>query len=887
MAVNSLSEMSSYSDNHTARCAGGNLFSGKLYAMCSFLLVFAFFTTNAAFAASWNAEIDPQSGLPALSRAGATVVASNFLFWGKDWAWAPLDRQFKVVGPYDYSLAGTDQVLNFSMRARIHKVSSREIAWEFDLDAARSTPEAIGGGIEFYLNNASFAADLGEPELLPDNRGWSWGRNDGTRVEMRFDPPLPTVYFEGGAKSKVRAFFYNGTVPQGQQHYAATLTVSNDIAIRPTIAERYGLENESSWPTDLLSWKASPVDLSFLNAAEKPAGKHGYLIAEKDKLVFKDGTPVRFWGTNLTAYALFGTSAENVKLQAHRLSELGYNLIRIHHHDSSWVSPNIFGDKTVQDTRTLNPAMLERIDWWIKCLEDEGIYVWLDLHVGRELKAADGINAFGEISKGRPSAELKGYNYANASIEQAMQSFNEALLSHRNRFTNLSYAADPGIVAYLLTNENDITNHFGNALLPDKQVPEHDKFYMAQATAFAAKFGLPRDQTWRSWEHGPSKLFLNDLEHRFDVAMIQDLRKSGTKAPIVTTSYWGGEPISSLPALTTGDIIDVHSYGGSDELSKNPLYSSSFIDWIAAAHVVDRPLSVTEWNVSPFPAADRTVIPLLVGSTASYQGWNAMMLYAYSQQPFGGPGGPSNWETFNDPALVATLPAAALLYRRGDVAEAKATYVFAPTPEQLFNHPITPDNAIALRTATALGKLLIAMPQTRELPWLEKSQIAGSAKVITDPTQSLFKTDITNAVSDTGEIRHDWDQGTLTIDTPRSQAAVGWIGGKKINLSDVALGISTRHAAVAVQSLDQKKIVESSNILISLGARSTPESGNRMPFHSEMVEGEIVIHARSGLKLYRKDNASELQEEVPVTFKNGQYLIALDKRLRTYWLYLK
>jgi hypothetical protein len=39
---------------------------------------------------------------------------------------------------------------------------------------------------------------------------------------------------------------------------------------------------------------------------------------------------------------------------------------------------------------------------------------------------------------------------------------------------------------------------------------------MAQAGAFAAKYGLPKDKVWRSWEHGPSKLFLNDLDHRFD-----------------------------------------------------------------------------------------------------------------------------------------------------------------------------------------------------------------------------------------------------------------------------------------------------------------------------------------------------------------------------------
>jgi len=89
-----------------------------------------------------------------------------------------------------------------------------------------------------------------------------------------------------------------------------------------TIVERFGLDDPTNWPSDILNWKTSPVDLSFLNAPEKPAGKHGFLNAVQDKLVFDDGTTVRFWGTNLTAYTLFRTTPENVKLQSRRLSEL-------------------------------------------------------------------------------------------------------------------------------------------------------------------------------------------------------------------------------------------------------------------------------------------------------------------------------------------------------------------------------------------------------------------------------------------------------------------------------------------------------------------------------------------------------------------------------------
>ena len=379
---------------------------------------------------------------------------------------------------------------------------------------------------------------LASRNFFPAIAAGAWGPVGGDRLEMRFDPPMASVYFERGRKSEIRAFFYAGEVPQGQRHYVVSLDLSGDAAIGPTTAERFGLDDSTKWPRDVFDWNRSPIDLSFLNEAEKPAGKHGFVKAVKDRLEFEDGTPARFWGTNLTAGALFGTARETVKLQARRLSELGFNLVRLHHHDSSWVSPNIFGDQNAPDTRNLSATMLEKLDWWIKCLKDEGIYVWLDLQVGRQLKATDAIEDFGEIAKGKPTADLRGYNYVNASIQKAMQQFNEAYVEHRNVFTGLRYKEEPAIAAMLVTNENDLTHHFGNALLPDKNVPKHDAIYMAQAEAFAAKHGLPKDKVWTSWLHGPSKLFLNDIEHRFDVDMIQQLRALGVKAPIVTTSSW-------------------------------------------------------------------------------------------------------------------------------------------------------------------------------------------------------------------------------------------------------------------------------------------------------------------------------------------------------------
>lgn len=868
---------------HLSRRLAGVLASARLVALLAGCV------PSIVVADSWRLSVDEQNGLPTLSRGGNIVLSSAFVFWGRNWQWADQQTDFKVRAPFFYSVLGKNAALAFDLNGRISKLSDRQLAFDFDFDAHQPLSSVIGGGIAFKFDLAALGAELGEPQLLPDNLGWSWGQTAGRRIELRFDHPLAAAYFERGQKSELRAFFYKNEITPGQRHYVATLSVFGDILLSPTTSERFGIDDFTTWPVAVVDSNASPVDLSFLNATEAPAGRHGFLGTQGDRLVFQDGTPARFWGTNLTAYALFLTSSDEVKRQAHRLSQLGFNLVRIHHHDSDWVHPNIFGDENAPSTQHLDPAMLERLDWWIKCLKDEGIYVWLDLHVGRQLKAADGIRAFDEIRHGKSTASLVGYNYVNESIKEAMKSFNEAYLDHQNRFTGLKYKDEPAIAALLITNENDLTNHYGNALLPDKGVPEHSAIYLREAEQFAAAHALPKERTWRAWEDGPSKLFLNDLERRFDVDMIEHLRSIGIKVPLVPTSTWGMNPLSSLPALTVGDLIDVHSYGGVDELGKNPMYAANLLDWMAAAQVVGKPLTVSEWGVDAGGALapDRQDIPLYVAASASMQGWGAVMFFAYSQEPFSSGGGsPSIYHAYNDPALLASLPAAALLYREQHVHEATTRYVFAPNKEMLFDRSISATDSIALRTAAGRGRLSIALPRVAELPWLTESITPPGATVIRDPHQSLLAPGAAVLTSDSGELKRYWDPGFFTIDTPRTQAAMGWIGGKPVELRDVEVNVKTPNAEIAVQSLDGNDISRSRRLMLSVAAQSIPRTPHSLPFYSRPIEGTIRIAALPGLRIYAWDGREAMLRPIPVRFEKAHYVLALDRSIQSSWLLL-
>lgn len=839
-----------------------------------------------AAAESWKVSVDTAQGLPAVTRGGAPAVKTALVFWGANWSWADTPTSFSVTAPYSYAVSGKNATLGFTLASTAKKSAANRMDWTFDLNAAAPKYQIIGGGLSFKFDLTTFGAEMGPPVILPDKSGWAWGPVGGNRLEMRFSPAPGYLYIEPGSKNEIRAFFYNGAVQAGLTRYTATLTLSGDVGFVPTLIERFGLVDPTTWPSDIMDWRTSPVDLSFLNQPEIPAGKHGFLKAARDRLVFADGTVARFWGTNLAAYALFSTSKDGARQQAKRLSQLGFNLVRIHHHDSPWVSPNIFGPSTNTDTLTLSPASLDKLDWWIKCLRDEGIYVWLDLHAMRFLKAGDRIDYFDEVSKAKPEGDLKGYNYVNGSIQRAMRDFARDYLDHQNSYTGLRYKDDPAIVGLLVTNENDLTHHYGNSLLPDKNVPQHDTIYMGEAAKFAATWGLNKDATWHSWEYGPSKLFLNDLEYRFDQNLIKDLRGNGAKAPVATTQAWAGMPLSSLPALSSGDVIDAHAYGGIGELDKNPLYAPNLVDWIAAAQVAGRPLTVTEWNVEAFPAPDRHSAPLYVAANANLQGWDALMQYAYSQAAMDSVSVPSNWHAYSDPALIATLPAAALLFRQGHVRESTTTYALVLTPAQLFNQAVSSATSIALRTAAERGKLVIVLPATKELPWLEKGTVPAGAVVITDPQRSLLPANATVVASDTGELRRNWDAGIYTINTPRTQAALGWIGGLNFQFPDIGINVSTRNATVAVQTLDGKPVNSSRYLLISLGARSVPAGPNKMPYYSEPVVGRITIKAPSGLKLYKR-GPDGTDQEVPMTYSNGAYVVNLDASLRSYWLVLR
>jgi len=813
------------------------------------------------------------------------IITTSYIGWEKNWKWAGaiIQPTHSIENNQYKSTDFNGQIKNLNIKFNGSVVPNKNnLVWNYNWEKSSPFPNAIGFGIEFKLE---LSHSSHPPKLLPNNIGWRWETASNESFEVVFNPAPKKIYFERGKKNNIRVLFFSD-ITVGSQSSTMTITVGNKVKMSGPDSITYDAF-DSSWHKDIISPLSSPIDLSFLNENDKPAGKQGFIKRKNDQLFFENGTPAKFWGANIQASALFNTPDFNIKRHAKRIAQLGFNLIRIHHHDSSWVNPNIFKNQN-DNTLELSDSALNKIDWWIKCLKDEGVYLWLDLHVGRRFTENDGINNFSDFSKGKSYAEAKGFNYYNKDVQTLMQAFNEAYLSHVNPYTQLAYKDDPAVIALLITNENDLTQHFGNSLLANKNVPIHHAIFSKDVQEFSSTFGLSKHKVGATWQLGESKIYLNDVEHRFNQQMIAHLDGLGVKSLVSTTNSWGRMGLFGLPSLTDGSLIDAHAYGRAEEFKLNPRYTPGFLTWPGATQVTGYPLSITEWNIEPFPAKDRFTTPTFVASIASLQGWDAIMLYGYSQNTLSGKGHGSNYSSYNDPAMVGLMPAAAILYRQNHVLPAKESYELKLNRDYFFFKRQDPTTSKTIRTLLETSRLTIAMPQIPELPWLNNNGYANGAIVIHDANRDFIPTGQNFVESDTGELKRDWEKGIHTIDTEKSQVASGWIGGESIDLTDVTFKIETKNAIVAVQSLDNKSIRNSQNIFITVMARSKPGKDNKLPFLSEPVTGQLDIYASKGLKLFPINRLGKPEDNIAaLQYSEGKYNINLSSDMKYHWFVLQ
>lgn len=418
----------------------------------------------------------------------------------------------------------------------------------------------------------------------------------------------------------------------------------------------------------------SALDFSVLALQDAPAGKHGWVLPVGDHFEFEGlrGISQRFYGVNLCMSAAFPETDEAACL-AERLKRLGYNAIRLHHHDQQWgkgESERLKMDRLVAEC--------------IRC----GIYVTTDLYVSRRVAWREiGIDRDGEMNM----QTFKLYAQLHEGAFRNWQAFARAFLLRLNPFTGRRYVDEPALVSLCALNEGGFYLGWDTLGKRDEPVVRDAwrRWLLARRAADpsfypSADLELPPRDYRKPRDSAVARLFFADMEGDFYRKAAKFLKEELGVRALLTNDNCGVHPTPSLRVADDFDFVEEHFYkdhpsflGKSWTLpsrlpNDNPLAALHFAPCVSAfARLVDRPFTVSEWNYTG-PAQFRAAGGLLVGTMAAQQGWSGVWRFSYAQDRLEYDDSavyPKFFELARDPLAQASDRLAVLLYLRGDVAE--------------------------------------------------------------------------------------------------------------------------------------------------------------------------------------------------------------------------
>ncbi len=462
------------------------------------------------------------------------------------------------------------------------------------------------------------------------------------------------------------------------------------------------------------------VDLSKM--LDAPAGKHGFLKTEKGHFVFEDGSPARFWGTNIHANQGIFPSHEQAEAVADTLARYGVNLVRLHLTEYELI------DHSYPDRQHFitNEEKLDKFDYFVKCLNDRGIYLLLDSVTGlsaRGFTKDDGLEGWKEYGSHRPWA------YYEPKFAELGKKYIKDYLTRKNKYTGKTLLENPGAAMIMLINEQSIFFDWGTkngnpeyySKLLDKLFNEwlqkkygtEEAFKKAWTSPDGVSAILPgesfKDRSIKvlnsenlipseKWNTMTSKIrtldsteFYQETQIAWFKGMKETLKALGCKIPIAGTNIiYGAAELSTHRTLdyTSQNVYYDHMVLAADNSIMEKNIPMSLINPIengrglveppiAAVKIKDRPVTSTETDAM-WPHEWRSSHLLTLAATSALQDWDAMFQYAY----MGGWG--YTWDQsekfttiqnptveFNDPAIFGVFPAAAILYHRRDVSPSK------------------------------------------------------------------------------------------------------------------------------------------------------------------------------------------------------------------------
>ena len=614
----------------------------------------------------------------------------------------------------------------------------------------------------------------------------------------------------------------------------------------------------------------SALDFSWIAAAHAPCGVHGHIVVRGGHFEFEKlpGKTVRFWGVNISSGANFPDEDKADAIASH-LAALGYNAVRIHHHDGGLVgqNPDAFmpcgeaaaggaGD-AVPRPLGLDPDALRRMDALVAACAKHGLYIITDIYVSRPVSwRACGIDRDGTMGKGQFKHLVPIHDGAFSN----WCAFASAWLGHTNAFTGVRFADDPALISVALINEGNLDN--GASPEPFVSLPNwQEKWESWLASAKAADpdafadipATIPTGNHWSRTRHVAAfSRFLTDVEADFEARAVRFLREElGLKAPISNMSSWMQPPeYQSILAGPTQDYVEAHAYCdhptfpekqwglpcrvGSENPVRQRMHSMGYGAMGGTLkRIFGKPFCITEFNyVAPNP--HRGAGGLLFGAEAAAQDWSGAWRFdwASSKKGIEEPGtGYCGLFAFNcDPLRQASDRIAQMLFLRGDLAPCTDAYAVWLPPSKI--------------TGTFDGESHQLNTPWPELAWRARLGTVWAEKAPewarwVDPYPDYYKRKGPIAdIPRRDDIALDREAGWFKVATPRTCAVFAEGGVHTAGVMRVEIAgrdcsptnhssLVTRHsslrgagdtasATVWASSLDGKPLAESAHVLLGM-----------------------------------------------------------------------
>jgi hypothetical protein len=282
-------------------------------------------------------------------------------------------------------------------------------------------------------------------------------------------------------------------------------------------------------PDSLIAYPSSqPIKTS----SDRLIAKGGHFYRSKDR--------VRLWGVNLS----FGANLpkqEDAPYIAARLAAAGVNAIRCHHMDTARWPRGLWNSK---DGKTIAPEALDRLDFFIDQLARRGIYVNINLHVGRVHSQFLGLpktnRQYDKIS-----------NIFTPALIDAQKKLARELLTHVNPYRKLRYADDPAVAIVEITNENSLFM-WGSEQTLRTLPPYYADILQSKFNTWLQKRYNSDQKLRKAWSEGAEELGKNLLDNSNfqtieagrNVPKSWNLEQhSGCKASLSRTRYKGKDAL--------------------------------------------------------------------------------------------------------------------------------------------------------------------------------------------------------------------------------------------------------------------------------------------------------------------------------------------------------